>query len=39
MCPMNRSESRIETSLHQLRAWYGSGLWDPEHLFERLPHV
>jgi mannitol-1-phosphate 5-dehydrogenase len=29
----------IETSLHQLRAWYGSGLRDPEHLFKRLPYV
>jgi mannitol-1-phosphate 5-dehydrogenase len=31
--------ARIDTGLHQLRAWYGSGLKDPEHLFERLPYV
>jgi mannitol-1-phosphate 5-dehydrogenase len=29
---------RIETSLHHLRAWYGSGFAEPEHLFERLPY-
>jgi mannitol-1-phosphate 5-dehydrogenase len=29
---------RMETGLHQLRAWHSSGLWDPEHLFERLSY-
>jgi mannitol-1-phosphate 5-dehydrogenase len=29
---------RIETSLQQLRAWYGSGLGDLEHLFERVQY-
>ncbi len=30
---------RIETSLHQIRASYGSGRGNPEHLFESLPYV
>ena len=30
---------RIDTGLHQLRAWYGSGLEDLEHLFEGAPRV
>jgi mannitol-1-phosphate 5-dehydrogenase len=30
---------RIEAGLHQLRAWYGSRLRDPEHLFEKGPYV